>query len=86
MVGIPAISASVGCVTDLIRQGENGYLYRYDEHQTLAYYIDKLFCDDSLACRIGDTGKRVVAQKYPQDKIGDMLMSAYLQMQKPSME
>ena len=77
MVGTPAVSAAVGCVTDLIEQGKNGYIYRYNEHQTLAYYIDKLFSDDALATQIGKAGQYSVMQKYPQEQIGALLMDAY---------
>ena len=77
MVGTPAVSAAVGCVTDLIEQGKNGYIYRYNEHQTLAYYIDKLFSDDALATQIGKAGQYSVMPKYPQEQIGALLMDAY---------
>ena len=80
MVGTPAISASVGCVVDLIEHEKNGFMYRYNEYQTLAHYIHRLFSDDALAQRIGQTGKLAVTDKYPQDKVGEALMAAYQKM------
>ena len=76
-VGCPSISAAVGSGPELIETGKNGYLYRYHEEQTLAYYIDQLFSDDSLAQRFSMAGRIAVTEKYPQEKIGEMLREAY---------
>lgn len=79
-VGCPSVSAMIGSVPELIEPGKNGYLYRYNEFQTLAYYIDKLFSDTALAQEIGKNGKVGVTEKFPQEKIGSMLMDAYRRM------
>jgi glycosyltransferase involved in cell wall biosynthesis len=76
-VGPPAISASGGGVMEIIEQGKNGFMYRYNEYQTLAHYIHRLFSDDALAQKIGQAGKLAVMEKYPQDKVGEALMAAY---------
>ena len=81
-VGCPSVSAAVGSVPEVVVHGKNGYLYRYGEADTLAYYIDKIFADDALAQTIGAAGRVSVNEKYPQDKVGDMLMDAYRQMVK----
>lgn len=80
MVGTPCISAMVGSVPEFVTHGENGFLYRYEEPETLAYYIDKLFSDDALAQKIGQAGSRTVRAQFPQDQIGAMLLDAYTKM------
>lgn len=76
-VGCPSVSAAVGSVPELIEQGKNGYLYRYGEINTLAYYIDTLWSDDETAKSIGAAGQQSVNDKYPQDQIGDILTDCY---------
>lgn len=80
MVGVPCVSAMVGSVPEFVFHGENGFLYRYEEPETLAYYIDKLFTDSALAERIGQAGSRTVREQFPQDRIGEMLLDAYTKM------
>lgn len=80
LVGVPCVSAAVGTVPELLRYGENGFLYRYGEPEMLAYCVDKLFSDDGLATRIGAEGKRAVNGMYPQHKAGEMIWSAYEKM------
>ncbi|MDO5547853.1 MAG: glycosyltransferase family 4 protein [Eubacteriales bacterium] len=52
-VGVPCISSLCGSVSEYLHSGENGILYRYEEHEVLAYNIIKLFKDDNLAIRLG---------------------------------
>lgn len=80
MVGCPSVSAAVGSVPELVEHGKNGFLYRYTEVDTLAYYIDRIFSDDALAEAVGAAGRKSVNEKYPQDQVGQMLMDAYNKM------
>lgn len=43
IIGTPVISSYVGGVADIIEDGRTGFLYRYEETNTLAYLICKLF-------------------------------------------
>ncbi len=49
MVGTPSIASAVGGVPEYVQHGENGFLYRFEEYEIMAGYIDKLFADDALA-------------------------------------
>jgi glycosyltransferase involved in cell wall biosynthesis len=70
----------VGSVPEFLQHGKNGYLYRYDEAETLAFYIDRLFSDEALAAQLGAAGRETVRQMFPQEKIGQQLMDAYCAM------
>lgn len=80
LVGVPCVSADVGSVPEFLRHGKNGFLYRYGESRTLAYYIDKIFSDDALAQNIGVCAKQTINEKYPQDTTGEMMWVAYRQI------
>ncbi len=43
LLGVPCISSYVGGTMDLIPSADCGFLYRYEELEMLAYYIDYIF-------------------------------------------
>lgn len=53
MVGAPCVTSYVGGVADYLRHGENGFMYRFDEPETLAGYVMRLFEDPEMAVRMG---------------------------------
>jgi L-malate glycosyltransferase len=52
--GVPCISALCGSVCDFIKHGQNGFIYRYEEYETLALYIEKIFENSDLAKKLSD--------------------------------
>ena len=49
ILGVPSVCSYVGGVTQRVHHGEDGFLYPCNEAEVLAYYVDKIFGDDSLA-------------------------------------
>lgn len=45
-VGVPCISTICGNVTDYLNHGKNGFLYRFEEYEVLAEYINKVFSQE----------------------------------------
>ena len=43
MLGVPNISSFVGGTLNMVKHGKNGFLYRFEEIEMLAYYIDEIF-------------------------------------------
>ena len=80
LVGMPCISASVGSVPEFLIHGKNGYLYRYGEAETLAYYLDSVFSNDALAAELASNAKETVLGKFPQDRIGECMWQSYEKM------
>lgn len=52
MVGAPCIASNVGGVSDYLKNGENGLLYRFEEYQTLAAQIMDIFENEGLALQL----------------------------------
>ena len=48
MVGVPCITSYVGGISEYVRDGKNALFYRFDEPETLAGMIIKLFRDADL--------------------------------------
>lgn len=80
LVGTPCVSACVGSVPEFLHHGDNGFIYRYGEPETLAYYIDRIFSDSTLAESIGTCARQTVNEMFPQSKVGEMTMKAYEQI------
>ena len=56
-VGVPSFSTFCGSVIEYLQEGITGWLYRYEEHEVLAYKIIKLFNDDEIAKRVGHNAR-----------------------------
>lgn len=48
LLGVPSIAAYVGGIPNLLKHGEEGFLYQADAPYMLAYYILKLFQNEEL--------------------------------------
>lgn len=53
LLGMPVVSSRVGGVHNMLADGEEGFLYPYQDTRKLAESICKLFGDDELAKRCG---------------------------------
>lgn len=51
-VGIPCISSLCGSVIEYVNHEENGLIYRYEEYEILAFYINKLLSDTDYAKKL----------------------------------
>lgn len=63
-VGVPCISSLCGSVLEYLHSGENGLLYRYEEHEVLAYNILKILKDDGLATKLGNNARIDMLEAY----------------------
>ncbi|MBK6479808.1 MAG: glycosyltransferase [Saprospiraceae bacterium] len=56
------VSDAVGSAIDLVRHGENGYIYPVGDVNRLTQYIDKVFASDQFAKLAGASSKKIVDQ------------------------
>lgn len=52
MLGVPSVASYVGGIPSMLEHNNEGFLYQYNAPYMLAYYIDKIFCDDKIAINI----------------------------------
>lgn len=52
MVGAPCVSSYVGGISDYLIDGENGFFYRSDEPEMLAYRVMELFANQDVCSKI----------------------------------
>ena len=57
ILGVPTISSDVGGVKDMLAHGEEGFVYPMDEPYMLAYYIDRVFSNDSISLKLSECAR-----------------------------
>jgi glycosyltransferase involved in cell wall biosynthesis len=60
IVGTPVVSSVCGDLLEIIRNGENGFLYRYEEYQILAAKITALLQNPTLASDMSGNEKKTI--------------------------
>ena len=77
LLGVPTISSDVGGVKNLIRHNEDGYIYPFSEPYMLAYYLCKIFEDESLALKFSELSRKNATLNYSRAKNLANLMEIY---------
>lgn len=54
LLGVPVVASYTGGTMDMVKDGETGFLYRFEETALLAYRICQLFADDNLCVHMSD--------------------------------
>jgi glycosyltransferase involved in cell wall biosynthesis len=75
--GCPTIASRVGGLPEIVRQGENGLLFKSESAPALAECILALVRDRSLAARLGAQGRRDTASLFNPATIAANTLSLY---------
>jgi len=68
VAGTPIIASAVGGNKEVITQGENGFLVRYNDEFNLVEAIKTVWQDEKLRDELGENGKKTV-QKFSSEKM-----------------
>lgn len=74
ILGVPSIASYVGGLPTLADRLSNSLLYRYDDCEMLAFYIDKLFRESPM---LNDEELRTVHQRHSVSQIVRQMMFIY---------
>lgn len=77
ILGVPTVTSDVGGVKEMLTHGVEGYIYPMDEPYMLAYYVDCIFNDDSLAMRLGKAAKIRAERNHHREDIINELLANY---------
>lgn len=66
IIGTPCIASYVGGIPDMIKDGETGLLYRFDEYEMLAYNVCKLFGSDEISKYISE--REIASAEYRHNR------------------
>ncbi len=73
----PAIASNAGGITDIITDGENGYLVPPGDASALANVIMTLATDKTACKRMGERAKQIVDDKFSWNRIVNQLAALY---------
>lgn len=76
-VGLPVVAAACGGIPETIRDGETGYLYPENDYKTMAFYVDKLICDEELRVNFSESARKNVMQTFDIVKQSEALEKIY---------
>jgi glycosyltransferase involved in cell wall biosynthesis len=80
LLGTPCVAAFVGGIPSLIKHGDSGMLYRFDDHIMLAYHIMKIFDDEKLALRLSQHSIEIAEKRHNRDDISKHMLEIYLRV------
>lgn len=79
--GVPVLATSVGGVTEIIRNGENGLLVPPEDPQSMADAIIKILKDRKLSKELARQARRDVEEKFTLDKMVEDTIKIYEETQ-----
>ena len=79
-MGKPVIGADVGGVSEVIKNGVNGYLAEPDNPHALAEAIIKMLKDRETARLMGMEGRKIVEKDYTVEKMCERMYALYLSL------
>ena len=77
LVGMPCIASYVGGIPDMVQEGVSGLLYPVDDVPMLADRIRKIFMDDELAIRLGESACHTAQLRHEPELVVSQLIAAY---------
>ena len=77
MVGMPCVSSYVGGVPEYLIHSENGFLYRFEEYEVAAYYIEKLFEDAALAKKFSERSRTDMMKLHSNNDVFKKITDIY---------
>lgn len=77
ILGVPCLSSNVGGINDLIEDGMTGLLYEFQNIETLAYLVCKIFEDQELAKRISINGRLAALKRHDRINNARTLKNIY---------
>lgn len=80
MLGIPFVGYDIDWHSELVRNGETGFLVEVGDHNGFAERIAQLGFDPQLRCRMGNNIKRLALEKFRESKAELVLQEVYLNL------
>lgn len=77
IIGAPVLASFVGGASDMIKDGESGILYRFEEIEILAYHIKCLFEDKELRERLSKNAIMIAQKRHSRSIIRNDLKKIY---------
>ncbi|MBR2340762.1 MAG: glycosyltransferase [Clostridia bacterium] len=77
ILGVPVISSDVGGIKTLMKHGEDGFLYPFDEPYMLAHYADRMFSDNPLPVMLSQNARKRARDTHNREKNAMDMLEIY---------
>jgi len=77
LLGIPCIASNVGGVSEYLEHDKSGFLYRFEEYEYLAYYIDLLFKNNDKCLEFSKNAREKILNFHNLEKDYELLINSY---------
>ena len=77
LLGVPVVASYAGGTMDMVKDGETGFLYRFEETALLAYRICQLFADDKLCMQMSERERSVAHLRHDATVNASTLINIY---------
>lgn len=77
--GLPVILANVLALPELVRHGENGFLFEIGDHEHIAGYISRIFSDPELKNKMSNKSLEII-KKHDMHNVIDQFESLYARL------
>lgn len=77
LLGVPCIASFVGGVPSMLEHKKEGFLYPFGDADMLPFYINQVFSDDELACRLGQKAHERAAITHAPEAVTEQLLTIY---------
>ena len=76
-IGKPVVGAKIGGIPELIIEGENGFLYKYDDIEELSKIIKDMYSNEKLRLNMGKKSLMLAKEKYSEEEFYKKIIDAY---------
>ncbi|MBS5858106.1 MAG: glycosyltransferase family 4 protein [Clostridia bacterium] len=76
-IGKPVIGADIGGIPELVKNKENGLIFKYDDVSDLENKMKILFEDNDLVKKLGDNAKKSAKELYGKDEYYKKIIKIY---------
>ncbi len=80
--GVPIVGTSVGGISEIVRDGVNGYLIPPSEVPPLVDATTRILMDRDLARRLGNGGRKIVEEHFSIESMVEGNLAVYREMMK----
>lgn len=77
IIGIPCVASFVGGVPDMVKDGETGLLYRFDDFVMLAHQVQRIFSNDKFAIALSEASCFEAQKRHDRVKNTTQLLKIY---------
>ena len=80
-MGRDVLVSSVGAMREVVRDGENGYVFGSDDPAGFIQTLERVMANQSTGCLLGENARRWVAARFSWDAARQALREAYARSQ-----